>query len=71
MAPGLGIDPRLLVLDWDVSTFRRERGHVVASVRYPLDWSDLPLAGWIPAHVVRAEHVEWVDPFRAGIAVTE
>jgi hypothetical protein len=71
VAPGLGIDPRLVVLDWDVSTFRRDRGHVVASVRYPLDWSGLPFGGWIPAPVVRAEHVEWVDPFRAGITVTE
>jgi hypothetical protein len=71
VAPGLGIDPRLLVLDWDVSTFSRDRGHVVAGVRYPLDWSGLPFGGWIPAPAVRAEHVEWVDPFRAGIAVTE
>jgi hypothetical protein len=71
VAPGLGIDSRLLVLEWDVSTFSRDRGHVVASVRYPLDWSDLPFVGWIPAPAVRAEHVEWVDPFRAGITVTE
>jgi Flp pilus assembly protein TadG len=71
VAPGLGIDPRLLVLDWDVSTFSRDRGHVVAGVRYPLDWSGLPFGGWIPAPAVRAEHIEWVDPFRAGIAVTE
>jgi hypothetical protein len=71
VAPGLGVDPRQLVLDWDVSTFGRDRGRVVASVRYPLNWSDLPLGGWIPVSAVRAEHVEWVDPFRAGIAVIE
>ena len=71
VSPGLGIDPSRLVLDWDVSTFNHDRGHVVATVRYTLDPADLPIAGWIPAPTVRAEHVEWVDPFRAGITPPE
>jgi hypothetical protein len=69
VARGLGVDPREVVLDYDVSTFGRDRGNVVASVSYPVDLGDLPLAGWLPAPVVRAEHVEWLDPFRSGIAV--
>jgi hypothetical protein len=71
VAPGVGLDPRLVVLDWDVSSFARAGGRVSASVRYMLDFGDLPLAGWIPAPVVRAEHVEWVDPFRGGLGVTD
>ena len=39
---------------------------MVAVVRYPVDLHDLPLAGWAPPPFVRAEHIEWVDPFRAG-----
>jgi hypothetical protein len=66
VAPGLGLDPRAVELAYDVSTFTRDPGQVVAVVRYPLDLHDLPLAGWVAPPVVRAEHVEWVDPFRAG-----
>ena len=69
VAPGLGLDPRGVELDWDVSTFARDPGRVVARVGYPVDLGDVPLAGWIPAPLVRAEHVEWVDPFRAGTAL--
>jgi hypothetical protein len=68
VAPGVGLDPHLLVLDWDVSAFASERGHVVATVRYTVNLADLPLAGWVPSPGVRAEHVEWVDPFRSGVA---
>ncbi|MCA1648282.1 MAG: NERD domain-containing protein [Chloroflexi bacterium] len=68
VAPGVGLDPRALILEWDVSTFGRDRGHVVATVRYTVELGDLPLAGWVPAPGVRAEHVEWVDPFRAGLS---
>jgi hypothetical protein len=68
VAPGLGLDPRAIVLDWDVSTFALERGHVVATVSYTVDLGDLPLAGWAPVPTVRAEHEEWVDPFRSGLA---
>jgi hypothetical protein len=71
VAPGFGLDPRALTLDWDVSTFARDRGHVLAIVRYAIDLSDLPLAGWAPAPAVRAEHVEWVDPFRSGLVPPE
>jgi hypothetical protein len=68
VAPGFGLDPRAVVLEWDVSTFARDRGHVVATVRYIVDLRDLPLAGWVPAPAVRAEHVEWLDPFRSGFS---
>ena len=66
VAPGLGLDPRAVELDYDVSRFAFDPGQVVAVVRYPVDLHDVPLAGWAPPPVVRAEHVEWVDPFRAG-----
>ena len=66
VAPGLGLDPAVVELACDVSTFTRDPGHVVAVVRYPVDLHDLPLAGWAPPPFVRAEHIEWVDPFRAG-----
>jgi Nuclease-related domain/TadE-like protein len=69
VAPGLGLDPRVLVLEWDVSRFGQTPGQVLVLVRYPIDFGDLPLAGWLPEVVVRAEHVEWVDPFRSGMAL--
>jgi hypothetical protein len=71
VAPGFGLDPRAVVLEWDVSTFARDRGHVVATVRYVVDLGDLPLAGWVAAPAVRAEHVEWLDPFRGGLSVLD
>jgi hypothetical protein len=67
VAPGFGLDPQAVVLEWDVSTFGRDRGHATATVRYVVDLTDLPLAGWVPAPAVRAEHVEWLDPFRSGL----
>ena len=66
VAPGLGLDVRAVELGFDVSTFTRDPGRVVATVRYPVNLDDVPLAGWVPPPLVRAEHVEWVDPFRAG-----
>jgi Flp pilus assembly protein TadG len=71
VAPGLGLDPHAMVLGWDVTGFARPDGRVTATVRYTIDWHDLPLVGWTPAPTVRAEHVEWVDPFRSGVAATE
>jgi nuclease-like protein/TadE-like protein len=71
VAPGFGLDPNAIVLEWDVSTFAHDRGHVLATVRYSVDLGDLPLAGWIPAPTVRAEHVEWVDPFRSGLSALD
>jgi hypothetical protein len=73
VAPGLGLDPRAVLLDWDVSTFARvrDRGHVMAIVRYAVDLRDLPLVGWVTTPVVRAEHVEWIDPFRSGIPIAD
>ena len=47
VAPGLGLDPRAVVLDWDVSRFTATRGQVVATVRYRVDLGDLPVAGWV------------------------
>jgi Nuclease-related domain/TadE-like protein len=71
VAPGLGLDRRAVLLDWDVSTFTATRGQVVATVRYRVDLGDLPVAGWAPVAIVRAEHAEWVDPFRSGLARVE
>jgi hypothetical protein len=69
VAPGLGLDPRALRFDWDVASFARTNGRVVAAVHYTVDLHDLPLVGWTPPTVVGAEHAEWVDPFRSGIAL--
>jgi Nuclease-related domain/TadE-like protein len=66
VAPGLGLDPQAVELEYDVSRFALDPGQVVALVHYPVDLHDVPLAGWAPPPVVHAEHVEWVDPFRAG-----
>jgi hypothetical protein len=68
VAPGLGLDAQTLVVNWDLSQFAANPGEVVALVEYPVDFGDLPLIGDLPALVVRAEHVEWVDPFRSGIS---
>ena len=68
VAPGLGLDARALVLGWDVSQFSADPGEVHALVDYPVDLHDLPLLGGFPALVVHAEHTEWVDPFRSGLA---
>jgi hypothetical protein len=54
-----------------VSSFALKQGHVVATVRYRVDLADLPLAGWAPEPTVRAEHAEWVDPFRSGLVSIE
>lgn len=67
VAPGFGLDANQLLLEWDVGRFAQNPGRVVAVVQYPLDFSDLPLVGWLPAQGVSAEHVEWVDPFRSGL----
>ncbi|MDQ6674886.1 MAG: NERD domain-containing protein, partial [Chloroflexota bacterium] len=71
VGPGLGLDPRGVQLDWDVSTFTNTPGQVVATVRYRVELTDLPVAGWIPVPTLRAEHAEFVDPFRSGIARVE
>ena len=69
VAPGLGLEARAVVLECDVSQFTRRDGRVVAVARYTVDLGSLPFGSWVPAPSVRAEHVEWVDPFRAGIAL--
>jgi hypothetical protein len=67
VAPGLGLNPGAIVLEWDVSSFAAERGQVVSTVRYTVDLRDVPLVAWAPLVTLRAEHVEWVDPFRSGM----
>jgi hypothetical protein len=67
VAPGLGLDPRDVTVDWDLSSFDVDPGQVLTSVRYPVDLRDLPLAALAPRVVLRAEHVEWIDPFRGGM----
>ncbi len=67
VSPGFGMDPRELTLDWDVSSFSADPGRVATTVRYRVDFSDLPVAGWLTATTVRAAHVEFVDPFRSGL----
>jgi hypothetical protein len=71
VAPGFGLDPRAVVLEWDVSRFARDSGRVVATVRYMVYLGDLPLVGWVAAPAVRAEHVEWLDPFRSGLSALD
>jgi hypothetical protein len=68
VAPGFGIDPRTVVVDWDVSQFGADPGRVTAQVRYTVHFDDLPLGGWVPVTLVRSEHVEVVDPYRSGVA---
>jgi len=67
VTPGLGLDAAALDVDSDASAFIGADGRVVAVARYVVDLSDLPIVGWAPPMSLRAEHTEWVDPFRAGI----
>jgi hypothetical protein len=67
VAPGLGLEARSVSLECDVSQFARRNGRVVAVARYSVDLGSPPFGNWLPAPSVRAEHVEWVDPFRAGL----
>ena len=71
VAPGLGLDPGAIRLEWDLTSFSQDPGRVDVSVRYRLDFGDLPLVGWISSAEVRAEHVEWVDPYRSGITAPD
>ena len=68
-APGLGIDPSTAELAYDVSLFGDpDRPRVVAAVQCRVDFGNVPLIGSVEAPRLRAEHVEWVDPFRSGLA---
>jgi Flp pilus assembly protein TadG len=67
VAPGVGLDPHVLVLESDVTRFGKDPGTVVALVRYRVNFGDLAMVGWMPAVTVQAEHAEWVDPFRSGV----
>jgi hypothetical protein len=67
VASGLGLDPRTLTLDWDLSRFASSPGQVEVRIDYPIDFFDLPIVGGLFPTVVHADHVEWVDPFRSGV----
>jgi hypothetical protein len=68
LAPNFGLRAETLELQADASAFASMPGRVRASVGYRVDLVDLPLVGWVvPRPSVRAEHVEWVDPFRSGL----
>jgi hypothetical protein len=69
VASGVGLETRNVILGWDVSHFSANPAEVVATIDYPVDLSDLPLIGGLPAVMVHAQHTEWVDPFRSGIPV--
>jgi Nuclease-related domain len=71
VAPGVGLNPHLVRLDWDVSAFSRDPGRVSVVAHYEVGLGDLALAGWAPAFTVRAEHAEWIDPFRGGLRQVE
>lgn len=66
-APGLGLDARALVLEWDLTRFGDNPGQVQVLLTYPVAFGDLPIVGGLFPTLVRAEHVEWVDPFRSGV----
>jgi Flp pilus assembly protein TadG len=66
VAGGLGLNPRQLVLDWDLTQFADDPGQVKVIAAYPVDLTDLPLVGAVVSPMVTAQHVEWVDPFRSG-----
>jgi hypothetical protein len=67
VARGVGLHPGAVELEWDVTRFGQQPGQVVVVVQYPVDVANLPLVGWMPSPIVRAEHVEWVDPWRSGV----
>jgi hypothetical protein len=56
-------------LNWNVAQFASTPGEVEATVEYPVDYADLPIVGGLFPTMVRAEHIEWVDPFRSGATV--
>ena len=49
----------------------RKKTKYMSLLAAQLQRAALPLAGWAPSPVVRAEHVEWVDPFRGGMGLPE
>lgn len=67
VTPGLGLDSAMLEIISDASAYARNEGHVAATVRYLVDLRDVPLVGWAPRPLMRARHVEWIDPFRGGV----
>lgn len=71
VAPGLGLDPRILGIEWDLSRFSEDPGRVEVRVRYHIDFRDLPLVGWMSSAEVHAGHVEWVDPYRSGMRLLD
>jgi Nuclease-related domain/TadE-like protein len=68
VAANLGLERGALNVVVDARRFGRDEGRVFASADYQLDLRDLPLIGWGGPIRLSAEHVEWVDPFRSGLA---
>jgi hypothetical protein len=68
VADGLGLDRSALDVVPDASRFGRD-GEVTATVSYTVSLGDIPLPGLQPQLTVRAQHVEWLDPFRSGLGV--
>jgi hypothetical protein len=56
-----------VTVGWDLSHFNNQPGLVDVTVEYPVDFGDLPRFGGMFPTTARAEHVEWVDPFRGGV----
>jgi hypothetical protein len=67
VATGLGLDPHAVTVSWDLSHFNSQPGLVDVTVEYPVDFGDVPIVGGMFPTIARAEHVEWVDPFRSGV----
>ena len=68
VAGNVGLERGALTVVVDARRFGRDEGSVFASADYQLDLRDLPLIGWAGPLRLSAEHVEWVDPFRSGLA---
>jgi hypothetical protein len=68
VAGNVGLERGALTVVVDARRFGRDAGSVFASADYQLDLRDLPLIGWAGPLRLSAEHVEWVDPFRSGLA---
>jgi hypothetical protein len=67
VATGLGLDARVLQLRWDLSRFADSPGQVEATIEYTVNLGDLPVVGGALSPTLRADHVEWLDPYRSGL----
>jgi hypothetical protein len=67
VAAGYGLQADRLQLTVDSAAFSTS-GRVAADGSYAVQLGDLPVAGWAPTVAVSAQHEEWVDPYRSGVA---